>query len=232
MDERVQIEKHIDAGVSMRGIAGQVDYVVKALGKGWTPQSISGRLARDHAGDPSKQVSPETLYAWIYSPAQKHRRLWEYFPRGRKKRRKHSGRRVHSSKIDRRVSIRHRPAGCQERTEFGHWEGDSVIGARGGAALHTEVERTTRHLQVRKVGAVTCEQAVKAQTGIFAALAALVERQSELLVPVSATNRTRVAATLAQLLTPFEQPAARPAHAASGSNQLRKRPQMLPNTAW
>ncbi|MDR0591862.1 MAG: MarR family transcriptional regulator [Bifidobacteriaceae bacterium] len=43
---------------------------------------------------------------------------------------------------------------------------------------------------------------------VDAALAALVERQSDLLAPVSATNRTRLAATLAQLLTPFEQAAA------------------------
>jgi IS30 family transposase len=147
-----------------------VDYTVTALRKGWTPQSISGRLARDHPEDPSKHVSPETLYAWIYSPAQKRRRLWEYLPRGHKKRRKRAGRKVHSSKIDRRVSIRHRPQGCDNRTEFGHWEGDSVIGTRGGPALHTEAERTTRFLEVRKVGAVTCDEAVKAQTGIFAAL--------------------------------------------------------------
>lgn len=147
-----------------------VDYAVKGLEKGWTPQSIAGRLARDHPGDPAKRVSCETLYAWIYSPTQARRRLWEYLPRGHKKRRKRSGRRVHSSKIDRRVSIRHRPEGCDQRTEFGHWEGDSVIGHRGGAALHTEAERTTRFLAVRKVEAVTCEQAVKAQLCVFGAL--------------------------------------------------------------
>jgi IS30 family transposase len=148
----------------------QVGHVVDKLRAGWTPQSISGRLARDHPGEADKQVSCETLYAWIYSAAQRHRRLWEYLPRGRDKRRERAGRRVHSSKIDRRVSIRHRPAGCDDRSEFGHWEGDSVIGARGGAALHTEVERTTRFLAVRKVQAVTSEQAVHAQLAVFGAL--------------------------------------------------------------
>jgi IS30 family transposase len=147
-----------------------VDYIVKGLEKGWSPQSISGRLGRDYPADRSKQVSPETVYAWIYSPTQAHRRLWEYLPRGHKRRRKRSGRRVHSTKIDRRVSIRHRPEGCDNRTEFGHWEGDSVIGTRGAAALHTETERTTRFLAVRKVQAVTCEQAIEAQSDIFAAL--------------------------------------------------------------
>ncbi|MDR1426581.1 MAG: IS30 family transposase [Bifidobacteriaceae bacterium] len=112
----------------------------------------------------------------------------------RKKRRKRAGRRAGSTtssstarrparsaanaragastpfKIDRRVSIRHRPEGCDNRTEFGHWEGDSVIGARGGAALHTEAERTTRYFAVRKVEAVTCDETVKAQLAVFGPL--------------------------------------------------------------
>ncbi|MDR3107436.1 MAG: MarR family winged helix-turn-helix transcriptional regulator, partial [Bifidobacteriaceae bacterium] len=45
---------------------------------------------------------------------------------------------------------------------------------------------------------------------VDAALSDLLERQSELLAPVSATNRLRAAATLAKLLTPFEQAAERP----------------------
>jgi DNA-binding MarR family transcriptional regulator len=54
---------------------------------------------------------------------------------------------------------------------------------------------------------------------VDAALADLLDRQSELLGPVSATNRLRVAATLAQLLTPFEQSGAR--HGRAGQDRDR-----------
>jgi DNA-binding MarR family transcriptional regulator len=52
---------------------------------------------------------------------------------------------------------------------------------------------------------------------VDAALADLLLREAELLAPVSATNRFRVAATLAQLLTPFEQAAERPGNGGNGA---------------
>jgi IS30 family transposase len=147
-----------------------VAWVCDGLRKGWSPQMICGRLRRLHPDDRSRWLSPETVYAWIYAPVNKERRLWEYLPRGRKKRRKRAGRRVHSSKIARRVSIRHRPKSVEDRSEFGHWEADTVIGVRGGQALHTEVERKTRFVEARKVEAVNCEQAVASQLSIFSPL--------------------------------------------------------------
>jgi IS30 family transposase len=148
----------------------QVDYVRERLRRGWAPQAISGRLAREHPDDPGRQVCPETLYAWIYATPARAKELAQYLPRAHRRRRKRPGRRVHSSKIDRRVSIRHRPEGCQARTEFGHWEADSVIGARGGKAIHTEVETTTRMHAASIVAAVTSKAAVQAQKALFGAL--------------------------------------------------------------
>jgi IS30 family transposase len=149
-----------------------VAYVIDKLRAGWTPQSISGRLRREHPDDPGAWVSPETIYAWVYAAANKHRALWEYLPRGRRKRRKRGGRRVHSSRIDRRRSISERSGVANDRTQFGHWEGDSVMGVRGGPVLHTEVERKTRFLDVRKVISTTAEAAVAAQLAIFGRLPA------------------------------------------------------------
>ena len=48
------------------------DWTIKRVEKGWTPQEISGRLNIDCGDDPRMRASPETIYAWIYSPAQKH----------------------------------------------------------------------------------------------------------------------------------------------------------------
>lgn len=76
-----------------------VDWVVSALRRGWIPEEISGRLPVEFPDDRRMRVSAETLYSWIYAPKRQHRELWQYLPRGRKKRRRRAGRRVHSERI-------------------------------------------------------------------------------------------------------------------------------------
>ena len=97
-----------------------VDWVIKRLEKGWTPQEISGRLGVEFGDDARMQASTEIIYAWIYDPAQQHRQLWQYLPRGAKKRRRRQGRRVHSERIKWRTSIHARPAEVENRLQFGH----------------------------------------------------------------------------------------------------------------
>jgi len=97
-----------------------VDGVTKRLTKGWTPQEISGRLGLEFGGkfdgNPRMRVSTEVIYAWIYNPAQLHRQLWQYMPRGAKKRRRRQGRRVHSDRIKWRTTIHERPVEVSDRS--------------------------------------------------------------------------------------------------------------------
>lgn len=123
-----------------------IDWVINRLRRGWTPQEICGRLPLDFPADPRMRLCPETLYAWIYSPEQRHRELWQCLPRGRKRRRRRGGRRTHSDRFKWRTPIHDRPAVVEDRLEFGHWESDSVLGAPGTGALHTTVERSSRYL--------------------------------------------------------------------------------------
>lgn len=148
-----------------------VDWVVKRLEKGWTPQEISGRLPVEF-DDAKMRVSTETLYQWIYAPTMRHRQLWQYLPRGLRRRRRHGGRRVHHERIRWRVSIHARPSVIEDRAQFGHWEADSVLGLRGTGVIHTEVERTSRFLIAVKLAAGTADATVTAQRNIFAALPA------------------------------------------------------------
>jgi transposase, IS30 family len=100
-------------------------YVCKKLQLGWSPEQISGRLKLE--GD-YLYVCPETIYRFLYGDSwAKEEKFYQYLRLGRKKRKKHTGRSVHCSKIPNRTSIHDRPAIVDQREEVGHWEGDSVI---------------------------------------------------------------------------------------------------------
>lgn len=153
-----------------------VDWVITHLRKGWTPEEMSGRLPLEFPHDSGMRVSPETLYAWIYAPERRERQFWQYLTRGHKKRRTQRGRGVHTERIKWRTSIHQRPAEVEDRIEFGHWESDSVLGARGSGGLHTTVERTSRYLQAVKIPAITASDTLHAQLGVYSVLPAAAVR--------------------------------------------------------
>lgn len=149
-----------------------VDWVVTHLRRGWTPEEISGRLTVEFPDDRRMRVSVETLYAWIYAPAQQHRGLFQYLARGQKKRRRKRGRRVRTERIKYRVSIHERPQEVHAREEFGHWESDSVVGALGSGGIHTTIERVSRYYLGVKLSAVAAGPTLQAQLGLYRGLSA------------------------------------------------------------
>jgi transposase, IS30 family len=105
-------------------------YVLDKLKIGWSPDEIRGRISRQD--DPQTfgliAVCNETIYNWIYSnPYCKRENMYQYLKQGKKHRTKHFGRKSHKQLIPNKVSIHQRPAVVSNRTEFGHWEGDSVV---------------------------------------------------------------------------------------------------------
>lgn len=144
-----------------------VGWVVNRLRAGWTPEEISGRAPLEFPHDRGMRVSHETLYAWIYHPDQAHRCLWEYLPRGRKKRRKAGGRSVHTGRADLRVSIRHRPAAAEDRDQVGHWESDTVLGTGATGGIHTMVDRAARCLIAVKIPDLTAQITRQTQQAII-----------------------------------------------------------------
>ena len=109
----------------------------------WTPEQISGRLAKLH---PGKSICTEAIYQYIYSKTGKKYQLWKLLPNARKKRMKKGGRRVQrASKIPNATSIEQRPEEVSLREEVGHWETDNVIGKQTDkTVLSVTVERVTR----------------------------------------------------------------------------------------
>src|SRR3990167_1454081 len=181
-------------------------YVLKHLRKGWSPEQISGRLRKvDHKGDPSWHICHETIYQFIYKDKTDKTRsgqlsemdgrkktktlltvtdvsqpLYEYLRRKQKKRRKKGGRKSQRVRIPDRVSIHNRPTVVAERKEFGHWEGDSIVGLHHISGLHTEYERISSFTRLEKMARITAEQAAKAAQNIFGVLPAHARRSTTL----------------------------------------------------
>jgi IS30 family transposase len=172
-------------------------YVEIKLRTGWSPEQISGRLHIDYPdGHPevsTMRIGHEAIYRYIYAPEQADERFWEYLPRKQKKRRKRSGRKVQRSRIPDRVSIHDRPEAINNRTEFGHWEGDTIEGKRNeGDGIHTEVERLSRKLLARKVSRVASEETIQAQLLVFGALPHLAAQSTTLDNGKEHTKHTRL----------------------------------------
>jgi IS30 family transposase len=102
-------------------------------------------------------ISHETLYRHIYADKAIGGDLWRHL-RCQKKRRKRygSGRSRRGQIIDRR-SISERPAIVEERRHVGHWEGDTLMGARHQHAIVSLVERKTGYAVLAKVDRKTSE---------------------------------------------------------------------------
>ena len=117
----------------------------------WSPEEISGWLARTYPNNPELQVSHETIYQSIFVQgrgALRHE-LHICLRSGRAMRRnKKWVKGGHGmGKIRDMVMISERPAEAHDRAVPGHWEGDLIMG-RGFTSVGTLVERKTRYLML------------------------------------------------------------------------------------
>lgn len=110
-------------------------YVVKRLGRHWSPEQIAGRLKQINS---RVTVSYETIYQFIYSREGKKNRYFEFLRKGHKRRSIKYGRTSQKAKkifIPNRAWIEARPEEASSRKTVGHLEGDLMEGKRvtGGA---------------------------------------------------------------------------------------------------
>jgi len=123
------------------------DFVAGKLAEDWSPEQISGHLAKVHTVGSGMRVSHETIYKSLFVQARGvlAKELQRHLRSGRPTRRN-----IHNtvtgqwrSQIKEAVSISERPAEADDRTVPGHWEGDLLLG-RGLTQIATVVERSTR----------------------------------------------------------------------------------------
>jgi len=143
----LKIEKHKEL----------VDYIQEKICKDrYSPDVVIGLIKRN--GQKFKGlICTKTLYNYIdrgVFVGISNASLWE-----KRKRRKHKYRQVSRISLKNKGSrsIEERPEAVNKRLEYGHWEGDCIVGRRNGKkdGLFTLSERLTREQIIIKIESVT-----------------------------------------------------------------------------
>ncbi len=128
--------------------------VAARLALDWSPEQISGWLARTFPSDKAMRVSAETIYRSLFIQARGvlKRELLAHL-RSRRTMRRSKRATTHGQGrggIVDAVSIRERPAEVADRAVPGHWEGDLLAGGKN-THVATLVERRSRFTMLVKV---------------------------------------------------------------------------------
>lgn len=116
----------------------------------WSPEQISQRIKLENNGE---SISYNTIYRAIYRGLFNDGFTKDSKGARRKLRRKGKPKK---SALDGRGQfndaprIHDRPISAEKRSEIGHWEADTVIGAQGKTCLVTLVDRKSRFLLAKK----------------------------------------------------------------------------------
>lgn len=135
-----------------------IDYMIRKLRCGWSPEQIAGRLKRKHG---KTIICHETIYRYIY--AHPERKLAQYLVRNHRRRRRKSTNWLSRRGINGRVSIHDRPEEINAKTTFGHWELDTIEGKGHSGGIITALERKTRYYDAQKIPNIDSEHGVWAQ---------------------------------------------------------------------
>ena len=142
------------------------DHVDDHLAMGWSPEQIAGRLRLEGS---QHGVSHESIYRYIYRPKVRPKKLHRYLARAKATR----GRRYFKRRrepIPGRRSIHERGQAIDNRSEFGHWEGDLMQFRTQRGNLVTLVERQTRLTLASGLPSKTAEATAAKLTSLFSAL--------------------------------------------------------------
>jgi IS30 family transposase len=118
-----------------------IEDVKQGLEQYHSPEQIAGRMKQEGKAT----VSHETIYQMIYANHQELG-MWKQNLRQKQKRRRRKGVKQKRGGIPNRVGIENRPAIADLKTEIGHWESDTVIGANHSGVVVTHVDKASKYL--------------------------------------------------------------------------------------
>jgi IS30 family transposase len=124
-------------------------YIVDKLKQDWNPDEISGRMKLDNE---LFYASKTAIYDWLYSMYGQRYCCYLASHRFRPKRRRKK--KTKRAMIPNRVGIEHRSRVINQRLEYGHYEGDTIVSgkkSRSKSALTVVSERKARYVSIRKI---------------------------------------------------------------------------------
>jgi len=124
-------------------------YIIKKLEKHWNPDEISGRMKREKK---KFYASKTAIYEWLRSNRGQYWCQYLYSRRYRKRKRTKNKAKRHL--IPNRVGIELRPREINNKTKYGHYEGDTIVsGKKTGSkkALSVVYERKAKWIAIRKI---------------------------------------------------------------------------------
>ncbi|MBL1430284.1 MAG: IS30 family transposase [Robiginitomaculum sp.] len=123
-------------------------FVRNHLAMGWSPEQISGRLARDHG---VRIISHESIYRYIYYRRAQKDYLFRLLPRKKSRRGKMrgAGQRVCGQFLQ-YTAVCERPEPANTRKQAGHWEIDMMQFSKPRQSLLMSCERQSRYIMASK----------------------------------------------------------------------------------
>lgn len=115
-------------------------YIERGLKQGFSPEQITGRCHLEGI----KMVTKQSIYRLIGATVGSQSD-WRVFLRKKKKNKRRQSD-ASACGIPNRVDISHRPIEVEHRDTIGHWEADTIVGAKHQGAIMTIVERKSRLL--------------------------------------------------------------------------------------
>jgi len=127
--------------------------LLDGLRKAWSPEQICGRLKLEQGFS----ISPEAIYKYILKDRKYGGSLFKCLRRRGKRRRMRKASRF-LPVWEPRKRIEERSTAANDRTELGHWERDTMVGANheGGALVFTD--RKSRQILLNKIRTLEAQE--------------------------------------------------------------------------
>lgn len=153
--------------------------VNQCLRKKWSPEQISGRLRQDG----TLWISHETIYRHVWKDKAAGGGLYKHLRCATKKRRKRHNSYDSRGRLAGKRHISERPSSVETRATIGHWEIDTVVGAKSKDCVATLVERKTGFAMLGKL-------ADRSKLGMSRRARSLIRREPTQFQTITADNGT------------------------------------------
>lgn len=137
--------------------------VCSLLEERWSPEQITGRLAREGV----LRISHETIYRYVWEDRRRGGLLHRYLRGAQKKKWKRYRSYDSRGRLAGKRPISQRPAGAENRSRVGHLEGDTVLGSADRHCVLSLVDRKSGYLLLGKLRSRTTQATTRRASSLI-----------------------------------------------------------------